>query len=122
NEGRFLLQRSRSTGKYVFPPRVAAPGEGTDDLEWREASGLGHVYALTIVSRRPERGGDYNIVLVELDEGPRMMSRVIDIDPGKVRIGMRVEACVNVPDFGPLKGGDQATVLFRPLSPTVMTS
>ncbi|MBS7698553.1 MULTISPECIES: OB-fold domain-containing protein [unclassified Chelatococcus] len=122
NQGRFLIQRSRSTGDYVFPPRVAAPGSGTDDLEWQEVSGLGHIYALTIIGRRAERGGDYNIALVELDEGPRLMSRVVGVDPSELRIGQRVQACVGVPDFGPLKDGNQAVVMFRPLIPTVTTS
>src|SRR5690606_32935433 len=43
-EGRFMIQRSRSSGKYVFYPRVAEPGTGARDLEWTEASGLGTVY------------------------------------------------------------------------------
>ena len=122
NEGRFLIQRIRSTGDYVFPPRVAAPGSGTEDLEWQEVSGLGRIYALTVISRRPERGGDYNIVLVELDEGPRLMSRVVDVDPAALSIGQRVQACVGVPDFGSLKDGNQAVVLFRPLASTVTQS
>jgi uncharacterized OB-fold protein len=113
NEGRLRLQRSKSSGAYVFPPRVAAPQSGADDLEWHEVSGYGHVYALTVVGRRPERGGDYNIVIVELDEGPRMMSRVVDADLATLSIGSRVQACVGVPDFGALKGSDQAVVFFR---------
>src|SRR5690606_29900267 len=75
-EGRFIVQRSRSSGEYCFPPRVVAPGTGADDLEWVEVSGKGEVHALTVIGRRPERGGDYNIAIVELDEGPRLMTRV----------------------------------------------
>ncbi|MDW8445181.1 MAG: zinc ribbon domain-containing protein [Acetobacteraceae bacterium] len=52
-EGRLMLQRSRSTGRYVFFPRVAAPGTGERDLEWVEASGLGTVYATTVTRQRP---------------------------------------------------------------------
>ncbi|BCH29879.1 hypothetical protein MesoLjLc_18090 [Mesorhizobium sp. L-8-10] len=116
NEGRFLLQRSRSSGAYCFPPRVRAPGTGNDDLEWEEASGYGEIYAFTIVSRKPERGGDYNISLVQLEEGPRVMTRVVGADPSRLHIGMKVRARIEIPDFGPLKGGTQAAVLFEPVS------
>jgi uncharacterized OB-fold protein len=88
-QDRFMLQRSASTGGYVFYPRVAEPGTGASDLEWVEASGRGVVYAATIVRRRPPEA-DYNVVLVELAEGPRVLSRVDGVPPGEVRIGMRV--------------------------------
>lgn len=115
-DGRFLLQRSRSSGQFCFPPRPVAPGTGEDDLEWVEASGLGEVYALTVIPRKPERGGDYNIALVELAEGPRMMTRIVGIDPSGIAIGMKVRARIAVPDFDELKGGDQPVVLFEPLA------
>ena len=86
-EGRFMLQHSPSTGRYVFFPRVAVPWSGETDLEWVPARGTGTVYAST-VSRT--RGGDFNVVIVELDEGPRMMSRVEGVL--EVKIGSRVSA------------------------------
>lgn len=91
-EGRFMIQRSASTGKHVFYPRVLAPGTGEADLEWVEASGEGTVYATTVTRRRPEKGGDYNVALIDLKEGPRMMSRVVGIAPEEVKIGMKVRA------------------------------
>jgi uncharacterized OB-fold protein len=54
-----------------------------------EASGRGTVYATTTVR---ERQGNYNISLIDLAEGPRMMSRVEGIAPEAVRIGMAVSA------------------------------
>lgn len=65
-QGRFMIQRSVSTGRHVFYPRIAAPGTGTDDLEWIEASGLGTIYSITV---NRTRQGSYNIALVQLDEG-----------------------------------------------------
>jgi len=91
-EGRFMIQRSASTGAHVFYPRVAVPGTGETDLEWVEASGLGTVHATTCTRQRPEKGGDYNIALIDLDEGPRMMARVEGVAPDAVEIGMRVRA------------------------------
>lgn len=91
-EGRFMIQRSRSSGRYVFYPRVLEPGTGAADLEWVEASGEGTVYATTVTRRRPEKGGDYNVALIDLAEGPRMMARVVGIPPEEVKIGMKVRA------------------------------
>lgn len=72
-QGRFMLQRSRATGRYVFYPRNLVPGSGETDLEWVPASGLGTLYAITV---NRARGGGYNVALVDLDEGVRMMSRI----------------------------------------------
>jgi hypothetical protein len=94
-EGRFMIQRSASTGLHVFYPRVVVPGSGEADLEWVEASGDGTVYATTITRRRAEQGGDYNIALIDLAEGPRMMSRVVGIAPEAVTIGMKVRAKID---------------------------
>lgn len=107
--GRFMLQRSRSTGAVFFYARICAPGTGGTDLEWIEASGLGTVYSTTTIRQRPEKGGDYNLALVDLDEGPRIMSRVENTDPANVRIGMRVKA--HIGDLAP--HGD--AVLFSPV-------
>lgn len=90
-EGRFMLQRSRSSGRYVFYPRVAEPRTGATDLEWIEASGDGTVYATSVMRQRPPTPS-YNVALIDLAEGPRMMSRVEGIAPEDVRIGMRVKA------------------------------
>ena len=96
-EGRFMIQRSRSTGAHVFYPRVAVPGTGETDLEWVEARGTGTVYAIT--ANRSREGANV-IVLVDLDEGPRMMSR---IEGGAlVPIGTRVRARITEQDGEPL--------------------
>lgn len=100
-EGRFLIQRSRRDGAHVFPPRVAAPGSGTDDLEWVEACGLGTVHSVTIIRPRPPADA-YAVVLVDLDEGVRLMSRVEGMAPEAVTIGLRVKARIASTDDGPL--------------------
>lgn len=91
-EGRFMIQRSASTGAHVFYPRPFVPGTGETDLEWVEASGEGTVYATTVNRRSPDKGGSFNVALVDLAEGPRMMSRVVGVEPEEVRIGMKVRA------------------------------
>lgn len=91
-QGKFMLQRHRSKGECVFYPRALHVLGSLDDFEWVEASGEGVIYSCTRVRRPPERGGDYTIVLVDLAEGPRMLSRMIDADPDQVSIGMPVRA------------------------------
>jgi uncharacterized OB-fold protein len=56
------------------------------------------VYSTSVIRRRPDSGGDYNIAIVELAEGPKMMSRVENIAPDKVGIGMKVRARVSERD------------------------
>jgi uncharacterized protein len=106
-EGRLLLQRSASDGAFVFPPRIMAPGTGSDDLEWVQASGQGTVYSVTVISPRPPLE-PYNVVLVDLDEGPRVMSRVEGIAAADVKIGMRVQARIG-------EENGEAILLFDPL-------
>ena len=106
-EGKFMIQRSKSSGNYVHYPRVMEPGTGAADLEWVEASGDGVVYATTVNRQRPEKGGDYNIALIDLAEGCRMMSRVVGIAPTDVKIGMKVKAKVD-------RIGDHDAVVFEP--------
>lgn len=91
--GRFMLQRCRSSGRHVFYPRVAEPASGDEDLEWVEAAGLGSVYSVTIVRPKPPEEA-YVVALVNLAEGPRMMTTVEGIAATDVRIGMRVRAVI----------------------------
>ena len=97
DEGNFKLLRARDTGEVFFYPRVAAPGSGSRDLEWIDASGNGTVHAITVISKRPPTP-DYNVVLVDLAEGPRVMSRVEGIANEDIRIGMPVTARVDIAD------------------------
>jgi uncharacterized OB-fold protein len=100
-EGRFMLQRSRETGRFIFYPRVAEPGTGCTDLEWVEASGNGMVYSTTVVRNQP-KAPDYNVALIDLAEGVRMMSRVEGIPPELVAIGMPVRARISRIDDAPV--------------------
>jgi uncharacterized protein len=105
-EGRFMIQKTRSTGGHVFYPRVAEPGTGATDLEWIAASGRGTVYSTTVIRQKPPTP-NYNLALIDLAEGPRMMSRVEGIAPEDVRIGMPVKAKI-------VHESEQALVVFEP--------
>jgi uncharacterized OB-fold protein len=90
-QGRFMIQRGRSSGRHHFYPRAIEPGTGNDDLEWVPASGRGTVYSTTVVRTKPP-ALPYNVALIDLAEGPRMMSRVEGLAAPDVRIGMAVQA------------------------------
>lgn len=94
NQGRFLIQRCSHCVRHIFYPRVICPHCGGAALRWVEAGGAGTVYSTTTVRRKAEAGGDYDVSLIDLDEGVRMMSRVDGISPTEVKIGMRVRARV----------------------------
>jgi uncharacterized OB-fold protein len=97
DQGRFMIQRARGSGRAFFHPRLAEPGTGDADLEWFAPSGRGVVYSTTVVRTRPP-AAPYNVALVDLEEGPRLTTRVVGIDPCEVRIGMQVQARIEQVD------------------------
>lgn len=83
-----LAYQVTDDGTAVFYPRLVAPKTG-GALEWKVSKGLGTVYATTTL--HPRNGEPYDVSMVDLDEGFRMMSRIENIDPSEVKIGMRVK-------------------------------
>jgi uncharacterized protein len=111
DEGQFLIQHCTACGKHVYYPRELCPHCGGAALEWKAPAGTGTVYAVTTVRRKPADGGDLNVSLVDLDEGVRLMSRIDNLAPGAVKIGLRVKAKVAQKDghglvlFDAVEGG-----------------
>jgi len=87
-KGELAYQVCTDTDKPFFYPRTVAPETGSTNIEWRISKGLGTVYSTTVVHYKGEP--PLNVAMIDIDEGFRMMSRVEDIDPMQVRIGMRV--------------------------------
>lgn len=108
NDGRFLIQRCGGCARGVYFPRELCPHCGHGQLAWETPQGTGTVYAVTTVRRKAEAGGDYNVSLVDLDEGVRLMSRVEGLVSTDVRIGQRVKARV-------LQHNGQGIVVFDPV-------
>jgi hypothetical protein len=98
DQGRFFIQHCNACQQHVYFPRELCPHCGVAHLDWVAPTGHGTVYAVTTVRRKPEAGGDYNVSLIDLDEGVRLMSRVDDLPPQAVRIGQRVTARVQLID------------------------
>jgi uncharacterized OB-fold protein len=105
--GEFRIQHCTSCGRHQFYPRSLCKYCGGTDLHWVTASGRGTVYSTSVVRQKPETGPDYNVALVDLEEGVRMLTRVVEIAPEAVRIGMPVQGFVGEID------GERA-YLFRP--------
>lgn len=95
-DGRLWLQTCEDCDTAIFMPRIICPHCGSLGLAWHPASGLGTVYSRTVLYGRPKPGDTrpsrHALVLVDLDDGPRMMSRLPDTDPDDITIGMRVKA------------------------------
>ena len=89
------IQRNKNTGEFFFHPRVAFPGTGERELEWVEISGKGIVHSSSCNRRLPEKGGDFNLSIVKLEEGPCMMSSVLGAEPDQVKIGTKVNARID---------------------------
>lgn len=113
HDHKLLLQRCTACGKHQFYPRLICAHCMSEQLEWIEASGRGKVETYTIVTRAVSEAyaadAPYVIALIELDEGPTMMSNVIGCDVGKIKSGMAVEVIfedwseeITVPKFRPV--------------------
>jgi uncharacterized protein len=98
--GELGFQRCAGCGAAVFYPRVLCPGCGKSDLTWETSSGRGVVYATTAVHRW--EGNPYNVVLVDLEEGFRMMSRIEGVPAERVEVGTRVKLRLDPTDAGPV--------------------
>lgn len=105
--GRFCIRHCTQCQRHVFTPRELCPHCGASPLQWVRASGQGSVYSASTVHRKHDAGGNFNVSLIELDEGVRMMSRVDGVAPEAVRIGQRVQAHVAQKD-------GRGLLLFRP--------
>ena len=77
DDGRFLIQRCAACQRHAYFPRVLCPHCGAPEPELVAPGGGGQVLAVTVVNRRPEQGGDYNVCMVGLDEGVQLMSQEI---------------------------------------------
>lgn len=111
-EGRLLLQRCTACGAHQFYPRMMCVHCDSDAVQWVEASGRGKIRSYTVVRRPVSKAyaamTPYIVALIELAEGPTMMSNVIACDPADVAIGMPVEVTferwsehISVPKFRP---------------------
>lgn len=77
---KLMIQRCKSCQKHIFYPRFVCPHCFSEEVEWVEASGKGKIHSYTIVHRAPppfQGQAPYAVGLIELEEGVRMISRIV---------------------------------------------
>lgn len=108
------IQKCNDTGNFFFYPRGISPFTGSTNTSWEAVSGNGEIYALTIIptqrSAWPGFEAPYVVAMVELEEGPKLMTHIINVeaDPEHVKVGMPVRLVyddvtdeVTLPKFEP---------------------
>lgn len=114
-EGALLLQRCSACGEVRYPPRPMCPACNSMESAWTPASGRGTLFSYTVTHQAltPSLAGKvpHIIVLVELEEGVRMTSNLVDCPPDGVRTGAPVQAVfervsdeLTLPKFRPAAG------------------
>jgi len=110
------LPRCRPCGEFFFFPRAVCPRCLSREVEWQRVSGHGTLHTFTVVHRGAKGfplGTPYVMAVVELAEGPRLMTNLVGVepDPAKIRIGMPVEVVfqdatdeIALPHFRPAGG------------------
>ena len=114
-KGEIIYQACDDCGHVAFYPRLICPECGSTNVEFRPSAGKGEVYTRTVVH---SRGRDpYNVVLIDMDEGFRIMSTVEDAPNDDVQIGMRVELKTVYPvEDANAKAGRLPKHVFKPES------
>ncbi len=111
-EHKLMIQRCKDCSKAYFYPRPFCPACHSWNTEWFQANGKGKLYSFVIPQRPLPHMGDgaYVIAIIELDEGPRMMSNLIGIDPDPDKIGCDIPVVIDYADVT-----DEVTLpKFRP--------
>lgn len=110
-QSRVVLPRCRSCQTWIWYPRTFCPACHTPGVEWLDVSGRGRVYSFTVSTRGVGSWADrapYVIAYVELDEGPRVLTNLVDVAPDDVSIGQAVTAVVQF-------DGDAPALRFAPI-------
>jgi len=111
-EGRFLIKRCRACERAHYYPRPFCPHCWSDDVDWEEASGRASLYTWSVVHQNdlppwPERV-PYVAAVVDLEEGPRAMTNVVDCDFERLRVDLPLRVAFRA------AGDDVMLPVFRP--------
>jgi uncharacterized protein len=112
-QGELRLQRCTDCSKPYFPPRPFCPTCGSRKVETFQASGKGKLWSYVINHRpRPDLGTEpHSIAVVMLDEGPKMMTNIVDCPQTPEALVLDMPVQVKFTDFGA-----QTLPLFKPAS------
>ncbi len=113
HQRRLTFPRCDACGKSWFPPANLCPHCLSDGFHWEEACGRGKVFSFVVVHRVYHgyfaNKVPYTVAVVELDEGPRILSNIVGVDPQKVHCNMAVQVAFD--EAGP----DMTLPLFAPV-------
>ena len=112
-EGRFILQRCNACDIVLWFPRRNCPKCWTEDVSTFDAQQTGTIYSFTVVRKRTgafKDAGPFVIAYVELADGPRIMTNIVECDVDALHIGMPVEMVFHD------TGEGSALYRFRPAS------
>ena len=111
-EGKLRLQRCGDCGRWMFPVRRRCQHCGSTKLAWADASGRGTLYAHGQLQREvhPRHAGRLPVLLaqVDLEEGVRMNTNLVAVDPARVIVGMKLRVGFEVSPAG------EAVPVFQP--------
>jgi uncharacterized OB-fold protein len=105
-DGKLLVRTCNACGDAHHYPRTICPFCGSADTAYVEAAGKGTIYSYSVTRRAPI---PYAIAYVTLDEGPTMMTNIVDCDLDAIKIGQRVEVT-----FAACEDGDGKVPMFKP--------
>jgi uncharacterized OB-fold protein len=91
--GRLLLAHCDACGTVIWYPKACCPGCGGLAVSWQQASGVGTIYSFSVVHRTPGPFRDavpFVVAYVELAEGPRVLTNIVECEPDQVFIGQPV--------------------------------
>lgn len=94
-QGRLVLPRCDDCGYVIWYPRALCPSCGSTSVTWFEASGRGRVYSYTTNRKGDGAWRDaspYVLAYVELDEGPRVLTNLVDVAPDRLAVDLPVTA------------------------------
>lgn len=112
-DNRLLLSECTDCGLIFYYPRSFCPDCFSDDVSWHEADGTGAIHSYTVarqLANWPKAYRPVVIAYVELDEGPRMLTNIVDCDLDTIEIGDRVEV-----QFEDVEDQDIAVPVFTPV-------
>lgn len=96
-EGKLLLRTCDSCGKAHWYPRAVCPLCGSTELHWTQASGRGKIYAFSPARRAAPT---YTLAYVTLDEGPAVMTNIVNAEPESLQIDQPVQVTFRAADEG----------------------
>ena len=110
--GELMLQRCRACGRLRYPAAIVCPECLSGEAEWQAVSGRGKVFSFVVFHRAYHPAWEsrvpYNVALIELDEGPILLSNVIDVENAKLAAGLdvriafeRLDDALSIPVFVP---------------------